>query len=499
MQNEEKKDLGMFRFFVSLFVVFVFLAAPCGALAGEKKAAEKPAAESSAPSADAPVSAAELGKLSETLKDPAEREKFLSNLETLSTVKAEEEKSPPPLSEAIGLDRKTRSFFEKYQAFLKENKLSGTRIGQIGASALSVFGAVVLFFAVRLSTGKFGLWIGRMRRRFGVEGRRFNFYTRVLRLAGNLLIAVLLAYSLATIWEITNFGFLKTDFALGLFSGVLNLLLISGIGVGLWETISGIIERALLRADEQGASRVKTLLPLLRTILFILFSAVFGLLLLSELGVNIVPFMAGAGVLGIAVGFGAQTMVKDFLTGFTIILEDLIQVGDVVRVGGYSGVVERITIRKVQLRDLAGTVYTVPFSEITTVENLTKEFSFYVMNVGVAYGENTDRVVACLKEVDEDLRATPEYGEFILEPLEILGVDQFGDSAVVIKARIKTKPIKQWFVGREFNRRMKYAFDAKGIEIPFPQRTVYVRQEGGKSGPGNDAFSSSVLAAADGG
>lgn len=487
----------MFRFFLSGLVVLAVLSVSGGAFAAEKKkAAETPADAPAA--ADAPVSAQELGKLSETLKDPAEREKFLSNLETLSAVKAEEVKEPPPLSEAIGLDRKTRSFFEKYQAFLKENKLSGTRVGQIGASALSVFGAIVLFFAVRLATGRFGLWIGRMRRKFGVEGRRFNFYTRVLRFAGYVLIAVLLAYSLATIWEITNFGFLKTDFALGLFSGVLNLLLVSALGVGLWETVSGTIERALRRADEQGASRVKTLLPLLRTILFFLFSAVFGLLLLSELGVNIVPFMAGAGVLGIAVGFGAQTMVKDFLTGFTIILEDLIQVGDVVRVGGYSGVVEKITIRKVQLRDMAGTVYTVPFSEITTVENLTKDFSFYVMNVGVSYNENTDTVIACLKEVDENLRADPEYGEFILEPLEILGVDQFGDSAVVIKARIKTKPIKQWFVGREFNRRMKHAFDAKGIEIPFPQRTVYVRQEGGKSGPGGDAFSSAILAASDG-
>ncbi len=498
----------MHRILLSLFLILSLTTGATSALASGKAPAEKPATETAAtatttdPQAPAaPVSAEELGKLTETLKDPKEREKFLSNLETLSAVKAEDAiQEPPPLSEAIGLDQKTKSFFEKYQAFLKDNALSDTRIGQIGASALAIFSAIALFFLVRFVTGRFGLWSGRMRRRFGIEGRRFSFYTRLLRLAGYLLIVALLAYSLATIWEFTNFGFMKTDLALRLFSGVLNLLLVSVLGIALWETVSGTIERALRRADEQGATRIKTLLPLLHTILLFLFSAIFGLLLLSELGVNIVPFMAGAGVLGIAVGFGAQTMVKDFLTGFTIILEDLIQVGDVVRVAGYSGVVEKITIRKVQLRDMAGTVYTVPFSDITTVENLTKDFSFYVMNIGVSYSENLDTVVACLKEIDEELRADPDYGQFILEPLDILGLDQFGDSAVVIKARIKTKPVKQWFVGREFNRRMKLAFDAKGIEIPFPHRTIYVRQEGAPAtGPDGDKATASAITALGGG
>jgi small conductance mechanosensitive channel len=164
----------------------------------------------------------------------------------------------------------------------------------------------------------------------------------------------------------------------------------------------------------------------------------------------------------------------------TIIFEDLIQIGDVVNLGGRSGLVEKITIRKVQLRGLDGTVYTVPFGEINIVDNLTKEFSYYLMDIGVAYRENTDEVVRCLKKIDEELRQDKDFRNKILEPLDILGVDKFADSAVIIKARIKTRPIEQWNVGREFNRRMKFEFDKRGIEIPFPHQTLYFGED--KSG-----------------
>jgi small conductance mechanosensitive channel len=231
----------------------------------------------------------------------------------------------------------------------------------------------------------------------------------------------------------------------------------------------------LRKANTNNQSRTKTLLPIIRNIIIAVFAALFGLVLLSELGINVTPLLAGAGVIGVAVGFGAQSFVKDFLSGFTIILEDIVRVGDVVNLGGASGSVEKITLRKIQLRDFAGTVYTIPYSEIKTIQNLTKDFSYYVMDIGVPYTQNIDRVIAALRAVDEEMRKDDSFSFMILEPLEIAGVDKFAEGAVVIKARIKTQPIRQWTVGREFNKRMKIEFEKDGIEMPLAQRTVNVR------------------------
>lgn len=507
----------MSRIFIVLTLAALLVVSVSGNARAEGSATAKPAAlkeaakspqetpATSAPSPENAAQASELGKLSETLKDPAERKKLIADIDALAAAKAgemgppapsAEPAAPPALSEAIGLDQGTRTAFEKYRAFLENAKPGDTVTGQLAASGLAAAGAVLLFLAVRIGTRRLGRQVGKLRRRHGIEGKRFDFYTRLVRIAGYIMVAAVFAYSLATIWEVANFGFLQSDLALKIFSGVLNLLLIALLWIVSWEIVNALIEHRLRRADENGAARVKTLLPLLRTILFLLFAGIFLLLILSELGINIVPFMAGAGVLGIAVGFGAQTMVKDFISGFTIILEDLMQVGDVVRIAGHSGSVEKITIRKVQLRDVSGIVYTIPFSEIRTIENLTKDFSFYLLDVGVCYGEDTDRVTQILREVDEDLRADPVLGPDILEPLEILGLDRFADSAVILRARIKTKPSRQWPVGREFNRRMKRAFDAGGVEMPFPHRTVYVRAQDGKNPQDSASEAAAVVAAA---
>jgi len=178
-------------------------------------------------------------------------------------------------------------------------------------------------------------------------------------------------------------------------------------------------------------------------------------------------------VVGLAIGFGAQTLVKDIITGIFILTEDQIAVGDVVRIGTHSGLVEQLTLRTIRLRDLAGNVHIIPFSEVTTVENMTKDFSRYVFEVGVAYREDTDEVAQVLYDIADELRADEVYGPLIVAPFEVMGVDSFGDNAVNIRARITTQPIQQWKVGREFNRRMKKRFDELGIEIPFPHRTLY--------------------------
>ena len=201
------------------------------------------------------------------------------------------------------------------------------------------------------------------------------------------------------------------------------------------------------------------------------------LVVLAELGVNIAPLLAGAGVVGLAVGFGAQTLVKDVITGAFILFEDSIAVGDYVEVGSHEGTVEAITVRTIRLRDIHGTVHTIPFSSVDSVKNYTKDFAYHVAEIGVAYRENTDDVVKLLREVGEDLRADPEYADDIIEPMEINGLDRFDDSAVVIRSRLKTQPGAQWRVKREFNRRVKLKFDAEGIEIPFPHTTIYFGED----------------------
>jgi len=206
--------------------------------------------------------------------------------------------------------------------------------------------------------------------------------------------------------------------------------------------------------------------------LFVLWLIV-GLVLLKEVGVEIAPFLASAGIIGLAVGFGGQNLVRDVISGFFIILENQIRVGDVAIINGTGGLVEEINFRTIILRDLGGVVHIFPNGAVTTLSNLTKEWSAYVFDIGVAYKENTDEVVSILAEVGRKLREDAVFGPMILEEPEIFGVDKLDNSAVVIKGRIKTVPIQQWAVGREFLRRVKQAFDAGGIEIPFPHRTLY--------------------------
>jgi small conductance mechanosensitive channel len=199
--------------------------------------------------------------------------------------------------------------------------------------------------------------------------------------------------------------------------------------------------------------------------------------LLKELGIEIAPVLAAAGIVGLAVGFGAQSLVKDVISGFFILLEDQIRVGDVVQIAGKGGLVEKINLKTTILRDLAGNVHYVPNGHIDVVTNMTKDFSRYVFDIGVAYREDVDEVIEVIKEVDEELRSDPDYKDEILEPIEILGLDQFANSGVIIKARTTTLPIKQWRVGREFNRRLKKKFDERKIEIPFPHVTLYMGQD----------------------
>jgi len=193
---------------------------------------------------------------------------------------------------------------------------------------------------------------------------------------------------------------------------------------------------------------------------------------LSEVGVQIGPLLAGAGVVGIAVGFGAQTLVKDFLTGLFLIAEDIVSVGDIVRIGDSGGLVEEMTLRTIRLRDFDGALHVFPYGEAQVVHNLTKTFSYSVFDLQISYGSSIDAALRLMREVGEEMRLDPGFSDKILEPIEVVGVDNLADSGVVLKARIKTRPLEQWTVGREYNRRIKHAFDAAGVEIPFPHMKV---------------------------
>lgn len=263
---------------------------------------------------------------------------------------------------------------------------------------------------------------------------------------------------------------------------VIVLILIIGlIGLRIWtvfvrKTGKILRERAYRLSDEdkeEAGKRVDTLMGIVRVTGKLTIWGIIIMLLLQKLEINIGPLLAGLGILGLAVGFGAQELVRDVVTGFFMLLENQIRKGDVAIINGTGGLVESVSLRTVTLRDLSGVVHIFQNGKINSLSNMTKEWSAMIFDVGVAYKEDTDKVVEVMKKVGENLQQDPEFKNYIINPLEIFGVDKFDESAVIIKARLKTKPIQQWLVGREFNRRLKIAFDKEGIEIPFPHRTIY--------------------------
>lgn len=260
---------------------------------------------------------------------------------------------------------------------------------------------------------------------------------------------------------------------------ILIIFILSYVAIKAGKLLSTRFIAALVKQkeDTEFQKRTQTLGSIVRYVLNIAILIVTAMVVLGELGIEIGPILAAAGIVGLAVGFGAQSLVKDVIGGFFILMEDQIRVGDVVQVAGQGGLVEKINLKTTILRDLAGNVHYVPNGKIEVVTNMTKDYSRYVFDIGVAYREDIDEVIELIKKVDEELRSDPVFRDDILEPIEVLGLDQFGESAIIIKARTKTLPIKQWSVAREFNRRLKKKFDENNIEIPFPHLTLYMGQD----------------------
>ena len=347
----------------------------------------------------------------------------------------------------------------------------------MGSGLLALAVGILSFY---LKSGVRAVWRGVTAGPAGSEGVPDGTgHGGPLRVLVDLPLAILGAVALLEVWGFSVLEFLGTPAGQTVLARAALIALVIVAGIALVRlsnaaVLSILRPRVLDRVGSREAGRkLQTLGPLAQTSVKLLVVLVGALLVLQLVGVETGPLLAGVGIFGLAVGFAAQSLIKDIINGLFILTEGSVGAGDVVDVGGVTGVVEKVTLRSVRIRDLSGNVHFVPNSTIEHVENMTKDFSRYLMDVGVAYREDTDEVVAVMREVDESMRQDPRFRWDMLEPIEIMGVDRFEDSAVIVRARLKTRPSRQWGIGREYNRRLKKAFDERGIEIPFPHRTVY--------------------------
>ena len=324
------------------------------------------------------------------------------------------------------------------------------------------------------------------RARFPLLEERLNSYIptglKIMRLG--ILIMVLAV--IADAWSLFNLGnWLGSDAGARTIGTVVSVALIVVLATLFWIGVASWIEHRL-NPDSDGkepGAREKTLLTIFRNAIAVALIIMTSMIVLSEIGINIGPLIAGAGVLGLAIGFGAQKLVQDIITGVFIQLENAINAGDVVTAGGITGVAEKLTIRSLGLRDVSGTFHIIPFSSVDSVSNYMRDFAYHVGEYGVAYRENIDDVIVKLRDAFDELIAHEEHKQKIIGELEVHGVTALADSSVNIRVRIKTIPGVQWAIGREYNRLVKMHFDAAGIEIPFPHMTLYFGEDKDGSAP----------------
>ena len=287
--------------------------------------------------------------------------------------------------------------------------------------------------------------------------------------------------------EIEGMPRISWESVLGWLSGPgIRIVLVMGIAYALLRTVALVTQRLpALVSRRHGADyeilerrqRIQTITNLLHSAAVIIIGGITGLIVLREVGYDVTPILTGIGIGGLALGFGAQNLVRDVISGFFMIIENQVAVGDVAVINGKGGLVEAIRLRTIVLRDLDGTVHVFPNGAIESLSNMTHEFSYYVIDITIDYREDVDRVAAILKRVSKELRADPQYAKDILDDLEVAGIDNFTDSGQFMKIRIKTLPMRQWYVGRELRRRIKQAFDAEGVDFPSRAMTIKVQED----------------------
>jgi small-conductance mechanosensitive channel len=303
----------------------------------------------------------------------------------------------------------------------------------------------------------------------GLEARA-NSYLPALQGVVSALILVGGAVALLEVWGLNSLAWFERGRWGGrMLSAIGTIGITLVVAVLIWEGSNVAMQRQLAAlpagASAARAARTRTLLPMLRTALGVVLVIVVGLTTASELGINVAPLLAGAGVVGLAIGFGSQTLVRDVITGVFLLLEDAVAVGDVITVGGLTGTVEQLSIRSIKLRAVDGSVHIVPFSAVTTVTNMTRDFAYAVVDLALDYDANTDDAVMMLRQLGEELREDEAWAPQLLAPLEVMGVERLSESGVILRARIMTPPARRWAVARELNRRMKQRAEAVGIQL----------------------------------
>nr|WP_227370524.1 mechanosensitive channel protein [Halomonas sp. M20] len=318
-----------------------------------------------------------------------------------------------------------------------------------------------------------------------LESRLNAYIPTFLKVIRTLILVTVVLLVLDTWGAFDLAAWYATEAGYNTVSKLIDIILILAVAAAIWIVLASLIEHRLNDDSRRGepTARAKTLLSLFRNALAITLITMTGMIVLAEIGINIGPLIAGAGVLGLAIGFGAQKLVQDIITGVFIQIENAMNTGDVVTVGGITGTAERLSIRSVGIRDLSGTYHIVPFSSVDTVSNYMRGFGNHVGEYGIAYRESIDDAIVQLEHAFEELKASEEHGHKLLEPLSVAGVVALADSSVNIRTVIKTTPGDQWAVGRAYNRLVKKHFDAAGIEIPFPHTTLYFGQDKNGSAP----------------
>ncbi|MGQ7938540.1 mechanosensitive ion channel family protein [Paraburkholderia sp. D1E] len=363
---------------------------------------------------------------------------------------------------------------------------------------ISVVTALLLVFAFFLSA----IVLRMTRPRSPRARRRSPYLTRLLRFCGTLLTLFIWLFFFelaARLWGVSLAEVVEENVAArGIAHAVTAIIATVFISWLLWILVDTAITEALNPGGPRNKSRnpsmrARTMLPLLRNVLLVTIMTIAGIVTAANLGINVTPLLAGAGVIGLAIGFGAQSLVTDLITGLFIIIEDTISVGDWIDVdGGHAGTVEHLSIRTVRLRDGQGAIHAIPFSQIKIVKNLSRDFAYAVFEVRMSFSTDVDQITQLIREVGADLMADFRYRREMLGPIEVWGLDRFDPNWMVVKGQIKTRPLQQWSVARAFNLRLKRKMDEAGIEIPVPQMRVYTSSKDSEGQPLQDDEMSGV-------
>ncbi|PRY00118.1 mechanosensitive ion channel family protein [Paraburkholderia sp. BL25I1N1] len=357
---------------------------------------------------------------------------------------------------------------------------------------ISVVTAALLVLAFFLSA----IVLRLTRPRSARARRRSPYLTRLLRFFGTLLTLFIWLFFFelaARLWGVSLAAVVEENVAArGIAHAVTAIVATVFIAWLLWILVDTAITEALNPAGPRNKARApsmraRTMLPLVRNVLLVSIMTIAGIVTAANLGINVTPLLAGAGVIGLAIGFGAQSLVTDLITGLFIIIEDTISVGDWIDVdGGHAGTVEHLSIRTVRLRDGQGAIHAIPFSQIKIVKNLSRDFAYAVFEVRMSFTTDVDQITQLIREVGADLMADFRYRREMLGPIEVWGLDRFDPNWMVVKGQIKTRPLQQWSVARAFNLRLKRKMDEAGIEIPVPQMRVYTSSKDSEGQPLQD-------------